>query len=786
MKKLLFLAITILWATAVFAAEEVSSSGKGSFEAGKGVFLLNGEPYHIKAAELHYPRIPRLYWDHRIKMCKALGMNTVCLYVFWNTHEPQPGEFDFTGQNDLREFVKLCQQNGMNVILRPGPYVCAEWEMGGLPWWLLKDKDIRLREDDPRFLKHVDLFQQAVAEQVGGLTIENGGPIIMIQVENEYGSYGVNKPYVAAIRDMLRKNFGENVTLFQCDWASNFTDNGLEDLVWTMNFGTGADIDQQFARLRELRPDSPLMCSEFWSGWFDKWGGEHETRSADAMIAGLEEMMSEGISFSLYMTHGGTNWGHWAGANSPGYAPDVTSYDYDAPIDEAGNPTPKYHALRRMFARYDKNQTKIPPVIKPISIATFALTEVAPLFANLPEEKLCEQIHSMEEFDQGFGSILYRTTLPRLTKGSTLTVDEPHDYAQIFINGLYAGKLDRRLGEKEITLPDVDSGSTLDILVEATGRINFGRAIKDFKGITDRVSVTTEIDGYPFVCDLRNWKIFNLPDEEDFYCRGEYVPVDAFTPGDDGRLPRGVYRGTFNVDKPSDTFLDMSGWGKGLLYVNGHPMGRFWEIGPQQTLYMPGCWLKQGENSIMVFDILGPRRAAIEGRKHPVLDDLRLERPQRMNASDVTLDLTATPPALSTALTKENGWKELHFDNVATGRYVTLEFTPTEGEENIALAEIHITDPEGNNFPREGWNAIYADSEEETGNHTTDKLFDLQESTYWITKGDEVSPCHIVIDMGLQQNPAGIRLLPRMESGSPGSPGHVNVYITPGIPFETH
>ncbi len=236
------------------------------------------------------------------------------------------------------------------------------------------------------------------------------------------------------------------------------------------------------------------------------------------MIAGLDEMLSKGISFSLYMTHGGTNWGHWAGANSPGYAPDVTSYDYDAPISESGQPTPKYHALRRMFARYDKKQTKIPETVKPIKIPEFQLTEAAPLFSNLPTPHTDHDIKNMEQYDQGFGSILYRTTLPELPSSSLLTVNDPHDYAQIFLNGKLIGTLDRRNNEKSITLPACPSGATLDILVEAMGRINFGRAIKDFKGITDNVELTIDhLEGRPFTCDLKEWEVFNLEDKPEYY-----------------------------------------------------------------------------------------------------------------------------------------------------------------------------------------------------------------------------------------------------------------------------
>ena len=255
-----------------------------TFGVGDKTFLLNGKPFIVKAAEVHYPRIPQPYWEQRIKMCKALGMNTLCLYVFWNIHEQQEGVFDFTGNNDVAAFIKLAQKNGMYVIVRPGPYVCAEWEMGGLPWWLLKKKDIRLREQDPYFMERYSIFAKKLGEQIGHLTIEKGGPIIMVQVENEYGSYGEDKPYISAIRDIIRKSGFDKVALFQCDWSSNFTKNGLDDLIWTMNFGTGANIDNEFKKLGQLRPNSPKMCSEFWSGWFDKWGGRHETRGSKEMF----------------------------------------------------------------------------------------------------------------------------------------------------------------------------------------------------------------------------------------------------------------------------------------------------------------------------------------------------------------------------------------------------------------------------------------------------------------------------------------------------------------------
>ena len=764
------------------AADAASRTGKKAsrFEAGKGTFLLDGKPFVIKAAELHYPRIPREYWEQRIRLCKALGMNTVCLYVFWNSHEPRQDSFDFGGQNDLRAFVQLCARNDMKVILRPGPYVCAEWEMGGLPWWLLKKKDIRLRERDPFFLERVDRFQQELAGQVGDLTIAHGGPIIMVQVENEYGSYGTDKPYVSAIRDMLRKNFGEDVTLFQCDWASNYLNNGLDDLIWTMNFGTGADIDQQFESLKRHRPDSPLMCSEFWSGWFDKWGANHETRPAADMVAGIDEMLSKGISFSLYMTHGGTNWGHWAGANSPGFAPDVTSYDYDAPISESGQTTPKSWELRKTLAKYmgGEKQADVPATIKPMAIKGFEFTEFAPLWANLPKPKTDRDIRTMEEYDQGFGSIIYSTTLPGLDGPAVLTVNEPHDFAQIFIDGEYVGKLDRRNGERQLAIPAMKKGARLDILVEAMGRINFGRAIKDFKGITDNVTLTLNWDGAEWTTELKNWKVYNIEDEYSTYSSMEFRPLsEAVKTGD--RLPIGAYRATFTIKgRPSDTFLNFETWGKGLVYVNGHPMGRVWEIGPQQTLYMPGCWLKKGENEIIVFDILGPREARTEGLKEPKLDQLLVKKRVTHREPGQSLDLSGETPVLEGSFKPGNGWQETRFAP-RKGRYVCIEaLDALDGGDVAAIAEMYLLDDKGERLSREPWTVMYADSEDMDGvNRSADKTFDLQESTYWQTVSGTPFPHAVVIDLGASHSISGFQYLPRMETGVPGGIKNFRIYV---------
>ncbi|MDD6895973.1 MAG: beta-galactosidase [Prevotellaceae bacterium] len=751
------------------------------FVVGKGSFMLDGKPFVVKAAEVHYPRIPRPYWEHRIKMCKALGMNTLCLYVFWNIHEQREGEYDFTGQNDVAEFCRLAQKNGMYVIVRPGPYVCAEWEMGGLPWWLLKKKDIKLRERDPYFMERVRLFEKEVGKQLGSLTIENGGPIIMVQVENEYGSYGIDKPYVSEIRDIVRQSGFDKVALFQCDWSSNFTNNGLDDLTWTMNFGTGANIDNQFRRLKELRPDAPLMCSEFWSGWFDKWGARHETRPADDMVAGIDEMLSKGISFSLYMTHGGTSFGHWAGANSPGFAPDVTSYDYDAPINEWGLPTEKYWTLRKTMEKYNDGK-KLAAVPKApmgiISIPRFSLTEYAPLSSGLGKPISSHDVKTMEELDMGWGSMIYETTLPAMP-AALLTVNDAHDFAQVFINGQYIGKIDRVKNEKSIMLPKVDKGARLTILIEAMGRINFGRAIKDFKGITERVTLSTEIDGHEMTIDLKNWTIATLPDD---YATAQQAfqprvanPIALLTPL---ATKAGYYRGTFNLKKPGDTFINMEAFGKGQVYVNGHAIGRFWNIGPQQTLYVPGCWLKKGANEIIVLDVVGPAAEPVcFGQDKPELDKLNLEKSNKHNNPGDRPDLNSATPIAQGSMASGNGWQTIKFGSQAKGRYVAIECRSTHANDQAAIAEIYVQGADGKRLSREPWTVKYADSENEIGNHTGDKVYDLQESTYWQTQRGTDFPHLLVIDLGSEQTISALEYLPRAEQGAPGNVKEYKIFV---------
>lgn len=768
--KAYFAALTMAAAMTFLPSASAAQTGRGeTFSVGDKTFLLNGRPFVVKAAELHYPRIPRPYWRHRIKMCKALGMNTICLYVFWNAHEPREGRFDFSGNLDVAEFCRIAQSEGMYVIVRPGPYVCAEWEMGGLPWWLLKKKDVRLREQDPYFMARVGAFEREVGRQLAGLTIQNGGPIIMVQVENEYGSYGHDKAYVSAIRDTIRAVGFDGVELFQCDWSSNFTLNGLDDLAWTMNFGTGADIDAEFRPLALLRPNAPQMCSEFWSGWFDKWGARHETRPAESMTDGIDQMLSRGISFSLYMTHGGTSFGHWAGANSPGYQPDVTSYDYDAPINEQGLPTPKFFALRKVMAKHSGGQA-LPPAPKPplptVEAGEVSFTSFAPLEAGVTDTLRASAPLTFEEADMGWGVMVYSTDLPPIGVPSTLSA-QAHDYARVFVDGRLVAVIDRTRGQETAMLPAMPRGARLSLVVEGMGRINFGRAIKDHKGLVGRATVSYRLGGCRVSVDPGEWLCATIPDD---YANVSRALAAAQPTGGEAK-GAGYYRGTLTVRRVGDTFLNLEAFGKGQAYVNGHPLGRFWNVGPQQTLYVPGCWLREGDNEVVVQDIIGPAEAASAAcvRRHE-LDKLNL----RPAAKGQAPDLAGLTPALEAEFAPGNGWQTVTLPKPVTGRRFALVCAAAhDGGTDVAAAEMWLRGESGERIARDDWRVEYESSH--VGNHTADKAIDLQESTYWHTAGPH--PHMMVIDMQAERTITAVDYLPRMEAGAPGCVSDFKIYV---------
>ncbi|HTB62551.1 MAG TPA: beta-galactosidase family protein, partial [Opitutales bacterium] len=443
-----------------------------TFSIGDKDFLLDGQPFQIRCGEIHFARVPREYWRQRLQMCKAMGLNTVCAYLFWNFHEWEPGKFDWSGQADAAEFCRIAQEEGLWVILRPGPYACAEWEGGGLPWWLLKNPTIKLRSTDPAFLEPATAWLKEVGRELGPLQITHGGPILMVQAENEYGSFGNDINYMGAIRQALLDS-GFNVPLFACNPPGDIRKGLRSDLFQVVNFG---DKPQNgFRALRAVQPTGPLMCGEFYPGWFDTWGVEHHTGKT-TYLTDLDYMLSQGASFSIYMAHGGTSFGMWPGADHP-FKPDTNSYDYDAPISEAGWVTDKFTQTRAVISKYLAPGEKLPdpPAAPPvISIAPFTLTETAPLFENLPNAIAMPQPKNMEYFDQGRGCMLYRVVLPAGPE-ATLNAGVVRDFAWIFLDGKPVGSLDGRNRTAALTIPAHAATATLDILVEALGHVNYGQ-----------------------------------------------------------------------------------------------------------------------------------------------------------------------------------------------------------------------------------------------------------------------------------------------------------------------
>ena len=607
----LILLTCVCFAAATGTARGVESPQPShTFAIGTNDFLLDGKPFQIRCGEIHAPRVPKEYWPHRLRMAHAMGLNAVCAYLFWNMHEPQPGQFNWSGQADAAEFCRLAQAEGLWVLLRPGPYSCAEWEMGGLPWWLLRDADIRLRSRDPRFLAAAGKYLREVGRVLGPLQVTKGGPILMVQAENEYGSYGQDARYMGAIRQALL-DAGIDVPLFACNGPRELTNGFRSDLFPVVNFGS--DPAGGLAKLRAILPQGPLMCGEFYPGWFDTWGVAHHTGKLDAYLRDLEYMLKRNASFSIYMAHGGTTFGLWAGCDRP-FKPDISSYDYDAPISEAGWPTDKFFKTRELFSRYLRPGERLPeqPPRKPsVAVAPFELHECAPVFANLPKPVSAKQPGPMESYAQGYGCILYRTRLPAGPAG-LLAAASIHDFGYVFLAGQRIGITDRRSRDYQIHLPARAQTAALDILVEPMGRVNYGAEINDYKGLRGPVS---------FIADdsqtnaLTGWQVFNLPLDTAMLAGLHFASSAKGVPA--------FWRGHFHLTQPADTFLDLRSWGKGVVWVNGRCLGRFWNIGPTQTAYAPGPWLREGENGIVILDLLGPEKPLVAGLEQPILDELR-------------------------------------------------------------------------------------------------------------------------------------------------------------------
>ena len=571
-------------------------------------FLLDGKPFQILSGEMHYARIPREYWRDRLKKLKSMGLNTVSTYMFWNFHEPRPGEFNFMGRHDAATFIRTAQEEGLWVILRPGPYSCAEWDFGGFPAWLLATPGIRVRSSDPRFLSAARRYMMHVGVELAPLQITNGGPILMTQVENEYGSFGEDHNYMRAIRNMV-VDAGFEVPLFTADGPTPRMLSGgtLPGVLSFINFDS--DPARQFERFARFRRNVPRMCAEFYPGWFDHWGEIHHHGNLQNLMQGVEWMLSNGVSFNLYMFHGGTSFGFMNGANfGKAYEPDATSYDYDAPLDEAGRPRAKYFDLEKLIHRH-MPATSIPPLPAPlpmISIPRFDLTECARMDSLLGNPILSDTPKPMETVGQSFGFILYRWSPQRPTQGR-LNITSMSDYALIYQGDSKLAELDRRFKQNAVDV-NLAPAQPMDILIENMGRINYGpHMVNDRKGITEKVT----LDGI----ELKGWQIFPLP--LDNLARLQFSPKPK-------RGPR-FYRGGFQLASVGDTFLDMRGWGKGHVWVNGHHLGRFWKIGPQQTLFCPAPWLRNGANEIIVLELETTGGSSIESLKDPVYETVEID-----------------------------------------------------------------------------------------------------------------------------------------------------------------
>jgi beta-galactosidase len=563
------------------------------FSIGEQDFLLDGEPFRIISGAIHYFRVHPDQWADRIHKARLMGLNTIETYIAWNEHAPLCKSFDTSGRLDLRRFLQLVADEGMYAIVRPGPYMCAEWDNGGLPAWLFQDPEVGIRRSEPRYLAAVAEYFRLVLRIIEPMQVQHGGPVILLQVENEYGAYGADKDYLRALVALIRSaGIALPLTTIDQPTARMLEDGSLPDLHKTASFGSRAK--ERLQVLRNHQPYGPLMCAEFWDGWFDHWGMHHHTTSVAQAAQELDDLLAAGASVNIYMFHGGTNFGFTNGANDKGvYQPTVTSYDYDAPLAEDGSPTEKYHAFREVIARYASVPHEVPAPRTSAPVFTASFDRRLPLWKALPvlaDEREFEHLPTMDELEQFRGFALYST---EVAGDGHLGFVEVRDRAQVFLDKIPVGVLSRDHHDSGLTLPSGAHGR-LDILVEDQGRVNYGPRIGEAKGLIGPATIHGR--------ELTGWSVTPLLlDRID-----RLVTLLDAAPRLSGPVAGPSFvLATFDGEAGRDLFLETTNWGKGVAWLNGFPLGRYWSRGPQHTLYVPGPVVREGTNELILFELQG-------------------------------------------------------------------------------------------------------------------------------------------------------------------------------------
>ncbi|MCQ2386936.1 MAG: beta-galactosidase [Clostridia bacterium] len=586
-------------------AEKQRKIGNKIFCHNGKTFMLNGKEFQVRSGAIHYFRTPRFYWEDRLLKLKECGFNCVETYVAWNMHEKKEGVYDFKGDNNLCEFIKTAKKLGLYVILRPGPYICAEWSFGGFPAWLLKYKDLRLRCTEETYFSKLERWLKVLFEKVRPHLITNGGNIIMMQVENEYGSFGEDGEYLQKLKNVYLDN-GIDCLLFTADGEEDgmLRAGKIDGLVQTINFAE--DTEKTMNVLKKYAKNQPYMCGEFWSGWFDCWHKPHQTGAMDKVLENIEPFLKNGYGFNVYMFHGGTNFGFMNGADDNGlkFEPIVTSYDYCAFLNEAGDRTPNYYKVRDLIKKYGVEVPKLTAIDQPKkAYGEIKFNYVAPLFSNLNnigKKSYSVMPERMEDLGQNHGYVLYSAEIFSNIKGEKLIIDDLRDRAIVFVDGKKVGVAERKIDGKDIVINTGNKNARLDVLVEEIGRTNFSSDLIDRKGIKALRLVHNYKIGFNTGRLVMGFDTTSLPMEnlKKLEFKKASKPIDA----------PAFYKGTLKVKELADTFIKPYGFRKGFIVVNGKNIGRFYnEAGPTLTMYIPKCFLKKGDNEIIIFDSDGAK-----------------------------------------------------------------------------------------------------------------------------------------------------------------------------------